>query len=162
MSNINLTGLHDPSAERAFKYKDVHLDLKEDSKVLPRGLFRDSNVTDIEASLDEAAILNSIVNIFNTVPGQKLLSPTFGLDLRRYLFSPMSAATADHMMDAILLNLSVMEPRIVLEKVDIIPVYDENQYIISLYITIPTLNILDANYTGALNTEGFTFKYNEQ
>ena len=161
MSNINLTGLADGNSKRAHTYKDIRLDLQEETRVLPRGLFREDNVTDIEASLDEYAILNSIVNIFNTVPGQKLLSPTFGLDLRRYLFQPMSADTAEHMMDAITLNLSVMEPRIKLDKVVIIPEYDENQYIISLYISIPTLNILDATYTGALNTEGFTFKHNE-
>lgn len=162
MSNINLTGLYDENADRGYKYKDIRLDLQEGNNTLPRGLFRESNITDIESSFDEYAILNSIINIFNTSPGEKLLSPTFGLDLRRYLFSPISIDTSEHISDAITLNLGMMEPRVSLDHVNITPDYDENQYIITLYISIPTLNISGANYNGILNTEGFTFKHTDE
>ena len=55
-------------------------------------------------------------------------------------------------------GLARYEPRITVTSVSIIPDFDQNQYIIALYITIPVLNISNARYNGELNTEGFTFK----
>ena len=156
MSNINLSTL---ASRRSYShtYKDIGLDIKAETNSLPRGLYREENVTDIKASKDEAAIRNSLTNIFNTIPGQKLLSPEFGLDLRRYLFSPLSEDIAQNIGDTILQGLARWEPRVIVNEVHVHADFDQNQYIISLYITIPTLNTSNVRYTRELNTEGFIF-----
>ena len=156
MSSINLSTLY-PGASPKYTYKDIGLDIKAETNVLPRGLYREENITDIRASLDESAIKNSLTNIFNPVPGQKLLSPEFGLDLRRYLFDPLSTDIAQNIGDTILQGLRRYEPRIRVDRVHVHTDFDQNQYIISLYITIPTLNISEAQYSGVLNTDGFVF-----
>lgn len=159
MSNINLSTLGGGSyGENTHKYKDIALDVEVETNVLSRGLFRSSNVTDIKDSKDEAAIQNSILNIFNTNPGEKLLDPEFGLALKRYLFDPLSEDIAQNIGQLIMDSLARYEPRITVTSVSVIPDFDQNQYIIALYITIPVLNISNARYNGELNTEGFTFK----
>jgi phage baseplate assembly protein W len=160
MSTINLATLY-PDASPGFLYKDISLDIKSEINVLPRGLFREDNITDIASSKDEGAIMNSLRNIFNTVPGQKLLNPEFGLDLRRYLFQPLTTDIAQNIGDTILIGLKLYEPRVIVNSVDIFTDFDENQYTITLYISIPTLNISEAQYRGVLNTEGFVFNTNE-
>lgn len=162
MSNINLTQLGTP-AEYTSTYRDMSLDMAVENRVLSRGLYRSENIFDIESSRDEHAIQNSLINIFNTAPGQKLLEPEFGLDLKRYLFDPLTEDIAQNIGETIIQGLKRYEPRIIINRINVIPDYDQNQYILSLYITIPTLNISGAQYNGALNTEGFTFKItNEQ
>lgn len=157
MSNINLTDL-DAGPSAGSTYRDLSLDMKIENRVLPRGLFREDNVTDIKNSEDEAAIQNSLINIFNTTPGEKLLAPEFGLDLKRYLFDPLSEDIAQNIGDTIIIGLQQWEPRVIVTRVHVMTDFDQNQYIISLFIEIPTLNISQATYNGILNTEGFTFK----
>lgn len=159
MSNINLSTLGTDSYQQTtHKFKDIALDVEVETNVLPRGLYRSSNVTDIRDSKDEAAIQNSISNIFNTNPGEKLLDPEFGLALKRYLFDPLSEDIAQNIGQTIMTGLARYEPRVLINSITVIPDFDQNQYIITLYISIPVLNISDAQYNGELNTEGFTFK----
>jgi len=162
MSNINLTTLSSRDQESS-TFRDLSLDMAVEVNVLSRNLYRSENATDIKMSKDEAAIQNSLINIFNTSPGQKLLEPEFGLDLRRYLFEPITEDIALNIGETILQGMKRWEPRVIMRSINVIPDYDQNQYIISLYIAIPTLNISEAQYTGELNTEGFVFKItNEQ
>jgi phage baseplate assembly protein W len=161
MSNINLTTLKSAD-EQASTYRDITLDMKTETNVKKTSLYRSRNVTDLALSKDEHAIQNSLYNIFNTTPGEKILTPDFGLDLRQYLFDPLSEDIAQNIGDNIIRGLQLWEPRVVVNKVDIMTDYDQNQYIISLYIAIPTLNISEVTYTGELNTEGFTFKLRDE
>tara|TARA_B100001123_G_C15313170_1_gene1025189 strand:+ start:978 stop:1457 length:480 start_codon:yes stop_codon:yes gene_type:complete len=156
MSSINLSSLSSRRISK-YTYKDVDLDIKTETNVLPRGLYREENITDIKASLDEAAIKNSLSNIFNTAPGQKLLAPNFGLDLKYYLFDPLSEDIGQNIGETIIQGLKQWEPRVIVNRVHVFTDYDQNQYVITLHIAIPTLNISEAQYTGALNNEGFTF-----
>lgn len=161
MSNINLTQLEAGDSYTS-TYRDLTLDMGVDDKVLPKGLYRSENIFDIKASLDESAIQNSLINIFNTSPGEKLLEPEFGLDLKRYLFDPLSDDIAQNIGETILNGLKQWEPRVIVDHINVITDYDQHQYILSLYITIPTLNISGARYNGVLNTEGFTFKISNE
>ena len=159
MSNINLSTLGTSDASTStHKYKDIAFDMDVETNVLRTGLFRSENVTDIKDSKDEAAIQNSLLNIFNTNPGEKLLDPEFGLALKKYLFDPLNEGIAQNIGQTMLQGLARYEPRIIVNNISVIPDYDQNQYIVSLYISIPVLNISSAQYNGVLNTEGFTFK----
>ena len=156
MSSIVLTGLEDTSDTTLYKYKDVRLDIQENSNISDHGLYRESNTTDITESRDFEAVSNSIFNIFNTTPGQKILSPTFGLDLKRYLFSPLTTDIAENIGETILLGLERWEPRVRIINVHVLVDIILYQYEITLTIAIPSLNIENALLKGVLTKNGYS------
>lgn len=66
-------------------------------------------------------VRQSIRIILETEPGERLMRPTFGCRLRRYLMKPNTAATRTLMQRDIELALSLWEPRIRLESVRVEP-----------------------------------------
>ena len=62
----------------------IILKLLEDDVVYFKSPTEIKNTQDLKIDYDEKAIYNSIRNIFNTKKGQKILNPTFGLDLEQY------------------------------------------------------------------------------
>lgn len=59
------------------------------------------NGTDIEISVDEDAIRQYLINLFSCAPGDLYLNPNFGLNLKRFVFEPVNANTAQLIGDAI-------------------------------------------------------------
>ena len=92
------------------KYRDLSLDLAEDERPYTSSLYTKVTNTDLRVSQDEGAIMNSIKNIFTTKPGEKILSPTFGLDLSKWLFEPVDEFRAREIGDAIHMGLERFEP----------------------------------------------------
>ena len=74
-SSVKLNEFASRDNNQAYTFKDVMLDVRESSNLSDFGLYSKENVTDIEQSVDYEAISNSITNIFNTTPGQKILNP---------------------------------------------------------------------------------------
>jgi phage baseplate assembly protein W len=134
----------------------VTLDVRESSNLSDFGLYSKENVTDIEQSIDYEAISNSITNIFNTTPGQKLLNPEFGLALRQYLFEPLSYDIAENIGETILLGITEYEPRVRVLHVHVIIDFDAHEYEITLKLAVPALNNSKMTISGSLDTDGFT------
>lgn len=61
---------------------------------------------------DEADIHESLVVLFGTLPGERVLQPQFGLDLSPLLFEPLSTTLRSLLKDRITTTLLVHEPRI--------------------------------------------------
>jgi phage baseplate assembly protein W len=131
-------------------YSDLHLDLVEDKST------SDTVLRDIKADYDLAAIKNSLTNIFNTTPGQKILNPVFGLSLMNFLFEPISEAVGTAIGNAIITGIQTFEPRVRVEKIYVEGQPDDNSYVITLIISIPSLNIKQINIVGTLNNGGYT------
>jgi len=144
------------SAGNEVSYKDVYFDVTEDETPISKTLYGKVTKTDIRHSVDESAIMNSIKNIFNTSPGEKILNPTFGLNLSQWLFEPVSEFRAQEIGEAIFNGLSKWEPRVNLKNVSVVADADNNQYQIKLAITIPQLNI-SRELPAVLNAPGFDF-----
>ena len=144
-------------AYRKFSYADLKLDIDLNSHIpsTPTGVGK--NPIDFRLSYDENAIFNSIKNIFNTRKGQKILNPTFGLDLEQFLFDNISRDNADMIGKTLYEELPIHEPRITVESVNVIARPDDNEYEITITIVIPSLDNKTAAATGTL-TEG-TFNY---
>ena len=119
------------------RFRDIHLDFNLQPVIAESG---DASLTfdDIEIDTDLAAISNSIVNLFTTTPGDKILSPEYGSDLRRYIHEPLSRAYFIGVY--ILEQLEKYEPRVSVNGVKCTPNYDENEYIIKLDINIPNIS----------------------
>ena len=144
-------------AYRKFSYADLKLDLDLNSHIPSTPVGVSKNAVDFRLSYDEHAIFNSIRNIFNTKKGQKILNPTFGLDLEVFLFDNISRENADMIGKTIYEELPTYEPRITVDSVNVVARPDDNEYEISITIIIPSLDNKAAAATGIL-TEG-TFNY---
>lgn len=155
-SSVKLNNIAASPNDKPYIYKDVTLDVQEARNLSDFGLYSNENITDIEQSVDYEAISNSIVNIFNTTPGQKLLNPEFGLALRQYLFEPLSYDTAENIGETILLGVTEYEPRVIVDNVNIIIDFDANEYEITLKLRVPTLNNSKMTVSGKLDINGFT------
>ena len=66
-------------------------------------------------------VRQSIAIILDTEPGERLMRPQFGCGLRRYLMQPNTAATRAAMQREIQTALAAWEPRIKLDRVDVLP-----------------------------------------
>jgi hypothetical protein len=92
---INSLGVDDKtqkSIDQDFLYKDVFLDMQQ-SYSYNNKLNRKEFLNDTQASYDIEAVKNSIKNALLTTPGEKLLTPTFGVNLKQYLFEPIDDFT---------------------------------------------------------------------
>jgi phage baseplate assembly protein W len=152
--NINRVAADKTTSTDKIKYRDIHLDLSENTKPSSNTLFSKTTQTDLHADVDEGAIVNSLKNLFNTVPGQKILNPEFGVNLTQWLFEPVTEYTAQEIGEAIQYGINRFEPRVQLTHVSVISDPERNQYIIKLAIQIPSLNI-SKTYDSALNQYGF-------
>jgi len=144
MPSISFTGLQKVTVPtKNYTYSDLHLD------------FANPIVQDLTADYDAAAIKNSIYALFNTLPGQSLLNPTYGLNLAQYLFEPVSSVIGNRIGNAILTGLTTYEPRVTVQNINIQMNPDEQTYYIELNITMPYLNNSTLVVPGVLSKSGY-------
>lgn len=162
--SITITSIEDTSDSedsRKFKYKDVYFSLAENILPEDSAYFGKPTSTDLQVSYDEGAIMNSLTNLFNTIPGQKVLNPEYGVNLTQWLFEPLNEFTAREIGEAILQGIKRFEPRVNVTHIDVVTDYNKDQYIIQLAIQIPSLNIT-RTYSSALMQTGFQFLTNNE
>ena len=143
MPSINFTGLQKVETTTKHSFVDVQLD------------FDNPVQRDIKTDVNEAAISNSLVNLFNTIPGQNLLNPEYGLNLMQYVFPPANDTTARLIAKTIMDNLSIFEPRVSVQSININVRPDEQTFVVTLSIIIPALN-KQIILPGTLSKTGFT------
>ena len=66
-------------------------------------------------------VRQSVATILDTEPGERVMQPTFGCGLRRYLMQPNSLTTRTAMTDDITTALQLWEPRITVTNVAVTP-----------------------------------------
>ena len=157
MGNIKITTL--PKAReyiREFAFADLHLDI-DNSFTSVNEVNAINEQKDLVVDYDIKAIKNSIVNIMTTSPGEKILNPTFGIDLRDFLFEPVSEIVKNQISNAIITGMIQQEPRIRFSrKPEVIDNPDEQSYTINMIVSVPLLEISDFLFQGLLNFEGFS------
>lgn len=131
-------------------FRDVRLDFEPNDIIQGKNLYKKQTSTDIQASYDEEAIANSLTNLFTTTPGEKILVPEYGLDLKRFLFSPLTQTTAQNMADTILNGIRRWEPRVNVVNVDVSLDIDQEMFEIELVLSIPILNNRKVSLNGIL------------
>jgi len=137
-------------------YQDLRLDFEYTYTRNSEFLKRDE-VIDLKVDNDLNAIKNSIRNMFLTNRGEKLLNPYFGIGLNGFVFEQVSETTAKTVGDLIVDNINTFEPRVKLQKINIVANEDDNSYTINLIIGVPQLKIDSLNLNGVLNNNGFNF-----
>jgi len=154
ISDVSVDKKDNAALKGGYLYKDLFLDLVPEV-YYNKQLNKDVVLKDIQGSYDLQAIKNSIINAFLTSPGQKILNPEFGIDLRRYLFDPVNSSTAYKIRYDIDTKLPEQEPRIQLQKVNVDAITDAQEYYIALQINIPSLNAYGITLKSLLNSNGY-------
>tara|TARA_R110002033_G_scaffold25453_1_gene58779 strand:- start:671 stop:1159 length:489 start_codon:yes stop_codon:yes gene_type:complete len=154
ISDVSVDKRDNAALEGGYLYKDLFLDL-EPNVYYNKQLNKQVILKDVQGSYDLQAIKNSIINIFLTSPGQKILNPEFGLDLRRYLFEPVNSSTAYRIKYDINTKLPGQEPRIQIQNVNVDAITDAQEYYIALQINIPSLDAYGITLKSLLNSNGY-------
>ena len=154
ITDISVDQAENAALEQGYLYKDLFLDLENKVSYVPQ-LNKLTTLRDVQGLFDLNSIKNSIKNILLTSPGDKILNPTFGIDLRRYIFEPITTFTSYQIKSDILNTLPDMEPRITVDLVTVIPVPDRQEYYITLQIDVPVLNIYGLSLKSLLNNAGY-------
>jgi phage baseplate assembly protein W len=131
MSGIILNKLSNSKNTQAkpWLYKDISLDLKYDE-----------NKNDVMASFDERAVRNSLINLFNTRPGQNFLFPQYGLNLAGNLFEPLTESKGNYIGETILSTIERFEPRVFVESVSVEVNFEDLEYVITIRLFVPSIN----------------------
>jgi Bacteriophage baseplate protein W len=77
-------------------------------------------------------VRQSIWIILDTEPGERIMRPTFGCGLRRYLMKPNTPATRALIQHDVQVNLTQFEPRIQVQQVSVDPGGDPSLVLISI------------------------------
>ena len=155
ISDVSVDKADNAALNQGYLYKDLFLDIVNRVSY-NKQLNRTTELRDVQGLYDIGAIKNSIVNIMLTSPGQKILSPRFGIDLRRHLFEPVSEFTSFEIRSDIKDRLPALEPRISLERIGVKANIDNQEYRISLQINVPSLDITGLSLKSILNSSGYT------
>ena len=106
--------------------------------------YKDINITfkkhpvtdDLVVSKDASAIKQAIVNLLLTNKGERLMNPTYGSDIRSYLFEPMDYGTANQIKNNIRDTIETFEPRIRVLQISATPNFDDNGFDITMSYSI--------------------------
>ena len=139
-----------------YLYKDLFLDISNRVSYNNQ-LNRKEELRDVLGLFDIEAVKNSIANALLTSPGQKILNPRFGVDLRQYVFEPVSEFTTHSIRRRINSNLPRWEPRISLENVFVEADEEQQEYNITLQINVPSLDVYGLSLRSVLNSNGYNF-----
>ena len=114
---------------RQATYKDLDFAFKQNP-----------NTNDVGIKKDNAAVIQSCLNILRTNHGERPFDYEFGANLRAYLFENMTNITAANMSTSINLALNNYEPRIEVLNTNVQTREEDNE----VYITV-TGKILSTN-----------------
>jgi phage baseplate assembly protein W len=157
MASINLKELSNPSdfIKKGYTFKDIHLDLNQFERFISNtASVRSIKGKDLQDSIDEAAISNSIFNILNTRPGQRFLLPQFGCNLLGFVGQPITDRMGTKIGETIYDAIRLWEPRVTVDKVFVNGKIDQHEYDITIYVTIPRLKQTDIKLIGTLTSSG--------
>lgn len=155
IKSLAVDKISEKSLEKGYLYKDIAFDLQPAFSYNSQ-LNKKEYLKDVQALYDVVSVKNSIRNAFLTAPGQKVLNPTFGVDLRRFLFEPVDVFTEEIIQDTIENMLPRAEPRIEVINVTVVGDPEGQQYDITLEIDVPSLNIRGLSLKSSLNSSGYS------
>jgi phage baseplate assembly protein W len=91
---------------------------------------------DINKTVGDMAVINSIKNLISTNNYERLFNPTFGGNIRALLFENMDPVTALRMEKEITTMIENYEPRVFLSSITIVPQYENNAYDVKIKFRI--------------------------
>jgi phage baseplate assembly protein W len=160
VATIKVQSIQQPArAKSNFTYTDLLLDIKLDF-TKSNEFLKKKEIKDLKIDYDYAAIRNSIYNILTTIPGQRILNPNFGLGVQKYLFLPVNEDTGLAIGNEILRGINTFEPRVKIENINVATDEVNQQYVITLILTMLAIDPISFKLVGVLSNTGFNFVNN--
>lgn len=85
---------------------------------------------------DERLIKNDILQLLLTVPGERVMRPDFGVNLRNFVFEQLTQADIFSLQTEIESQVSTQEPRVNVERVEIVRDDDNNGLIVRVVVNL--------------------------
>lgn len=108
----------------------------------------------ITKDVNVKAVFNSIRNIFTWVPGERVLLPEFGSNLRKYLYEQITPTNIERIISEIQSVCLRWEPRVNIVNVVNVGTVDDtedNTVRLDIVFTIPSLSNEQYNYSYIYN-----------
>lgn len=152
MGSIKLDNLRNTGkVDTGYTYKDVRLDIEEANVSNLIGSDRIAD-KDIKVSYDVEAIMNSLNNIFKTIPGERFLVPEFGINLKPYIFRPITESIANRIGNDIVRGIERWEPRVIVDRVSVVGRPELHEYEVDIRLTIISMK-RQVSFNGVLNRD---------
>ena len=71
-------------------------------------------------------IKSNLVNLLLTDIGERVMNPTFGCDLKRFLFEGITESNMEDVAASLRNSISIFIPEITVTKIEVTPTYDNN------------------------------------
>lgn len=97
---------------------------------------------DVSLIFNEQALLESVMNILQTEPGDRVMNPTFGCSLEQYLFNPIDEITALYIQKEIETAILQFEERVDQLNISVIPNEEENTFNIAVVFNMKVVNTI--------------------
>ena len=98
---------------------------------------------DVLRDVNEDAVINSVINIINTIKGSRRMLPDFAADIQRLLFEPIDNRTANLIRNKIFNNIVKWDNRVNISRIFVDPDEDRNMYKCLMEFSIVGLNVDD-------------------
>lgn len=93
---------------------------------------------DLTRDTEYDAVINSLHNIFNTLPGSRRMLPNFAINIWGHLFEPMDEETGARIGNDFLDAIQLWDDRVIVENIHIHANYEKNYYECKLTFKIET------------------------
>lgn len=120
------------------RLKILAVEQKEYYSDIPADFSKDFRTNDLAVVTNISAVQQSMSGIIATRKGERPFDPFFGCDIYSSLFELMNDASTLAIERSVADAIRNYEPRVSLQRVDVLPLYDRNQYIVTIYYKMIT------------------------
>lgn len=85
---------------------------------------------------DERLIKNDLLQLLLTSPGERVMRPDFGTELRKFPFEQMDRRSLDRLESSIKVAIERFEERVLFKKLTIVKRPDQNGVIVSVQVAL--------------------------
>lgn len=100
-----------PQSDSTEVYTDISLD-----SVYQRNAYKKDYLPKVSKSINLKAVQNSIDNIFSFIPGERVLDPEFGSELKFHLYEGINEANMEKIAAEVNEQLDKYDKRVVIDK----------------------------------------------
>ena len=136
-------------------YSDLKMDI-EFNEIKERPLNAKESTRDLVKIINLDSVKNALKNIINTCYCSRLLNPEMDFNLNKYLFERLNTNVAYFIGYELCTKITVYEPRVKIENINIELDIDNACYIVYMDFTVPSLNAY-LSLKSILSQNGFTF-----
>lgn len=100
---------------------------------------------------NEESVKHSIRNLILTDRTERFYNPSIGSKIHSLLFEPLDSVTSEMIRSTIEETIKNNEPRVILQRIDVVPYSQDNAYYITVFFSIINIPDKDVSLSVILN-----------